>query len=391
MFSIKPLIRLDRINSDNTAQIYLAIRRNRQQCMHATGIRINVDDWDASAGRLSSQAKLARIYNPLIEVRVADAIKTGFEMEAADASVTPSQLNARLSGREKPQKGTLFMEQLQEYMRRCKTDGTRTLYLSTRNRIRDFEKNYEKLTFDDITVDWLRRFDDFLSKTSPSPNARGIHLRNIRAIFNDAITRELTEKYPFRRFKIKTEETAKRSMQLEQLRAIFSVEVEGWQQRYLDFFKLSFLLIGINAADLLTLPLTAIVGGRLKYRRAKTHRLYSIKVEPEAMAILEKYKGQGYLLNFMDSCKHYRLVYNRLAPALKQIGAKIGLPELTTYWARHTWATLARKLKISMDDIALALGHSNGHETTRIYIDEDLAAVDEANRRVIDWVLYNKK
>ena len=65
-------------------------------------------------------------------------------------------------------------------------------------------------------------------------------------------------------------------------------------------------------------------------------------------------------------------------------------PELTTYWARHTWATIAASLDIPNETIAAALGHGYGNRITAIYIDFDRRKVDKANRRVIDWVLYGK-
>ena len=81
---------------------------------------------------------------------------------------------------------------------------------------------------------------------------------------------------------------------------------------------------------------------------------------------------------------------------LKEIGALSGnetsrplFPNLTTYWARHTWATLAAGLEIPKETIAAALGHG-GNTVTDIYIDFDRKKVDEANRRVIDWVFYGK-
>ena len=64
---------------------------------------------------------------------------------------------------------------------------------------------------------------------------------------------------------------------------------------------------------------------------------------------------------------------------------------LTTYYARHTWASIAFNLGIPKDVISLALGHSFGVRVTDTYINADLSRVDEANRRVIDYVLYNKK
>ena len=65
-------------------------------------------------------------------------------------------------------------------------------------------------------------------------------------------------------------------------------------------------------------------------------------------------------------------------------------PNLTTYWARHTWATIAASLDIPKETIAAALGHG-GNTVTDIYIDFDQRKVDEANRKVIDWVLYGEK
>ena len=66
-------------------------------------------------------------------------------------------------------------------------------------------------------------------------------------------------------------------------------------------------------------------------------------------------------------------------------------PGLTTYWARHTWATVAYSIDIPKDIISQALGHSSGSAVTEIYIERDLRRVDEANRRVLDWVLYGRR
>jgi integrase len=166
---------------------------------------------------------------------------------------------------------------------------------------------------------------------------------------------------------------------------VFNAAVPEWQQKYIDVFKLMFYLIGINHADLLTLPADADEGGRIDYTRRKTHRLYSIKVEPEAKAIIDRYRGSKNLLNVADGCTNYRSFALRLNKNLSDI-----MPGLTAYWARHSWATIAASLDIPEDTIALALGHSSAHTTTAIYIQRDLRKVDAANRRVIDFVL-NKK
>lgn len=258
----------------------------------------------------------------------------------------------------------------------------------------------DKKGFEDIDLKWLTDFESFCAKTA-CKNARNIHLRNIRAVFNNAIDYEITSAYPFRRFKIRPEATRKRSLSVEELRELFSYRVEPYAEIYRDMFKLIFILCGINTVDLHGLK--RITKGRVEYKRAKTGRLYSIKVEPEALEIIKKYQGTKGLLCIADRWSDSRNFRHQLNKALQNIGEverkgrggkKIitaAFPEITSYWARHSWATIAYELGISKDIIGQALGHSDdSHSTTNIYIKEDMRLVDEANRRVLDWVLYGK-
>lgn len=263
---------------------------------------------------------------------------------------------------------------------------TRDIYFATWAQIKRYDKKAERLAFEDVTKGWLEGFFTFMAERSPSINARNIHLRNIRAVFNDAIDNEITNKYPFRRLKIRPVATAKRNLKPQALRTLFNAQVEEWQKKYVDVFKLSFLLIGINIGDLLDLPAGADKSGRLIFNRKKTQRLYSIKVEPEAKDIIDKYRGTLHLLNVSDGCSTYRHFASRLNSNLRAIS-----PSVTTYWARHSWATIAASLDIPDATISLALGHAATNVTTSIYIERDLRKVDEANRRVIDLVLYGKK
>lgn len=163
---------------------------------------------------------------------------------------------------------------------------------------------------------------------------------------------------------------------------LFTADVPDWQRKYIDAFRLSFYLIGINMADLLALTPDNVQQGRIVYTRRKTHRLYSIKIEPEAQTILDTYKEERLLLSWAENCEDYRHFANRCNNNLGTIRAG-----LTTYWARHSWATIAASLDIPEDTIALALGHSSAHTTTAIYIERRLSKVDAANRKVLDLFL----
>jgi site-specific recombinase XerD len=259
-----------------------------------------------------------------------------------------------------------------------------------------YDPNLGNLSIDAINLEWLRGFESSLVPLCPTANARAIHMRNIRAVFNYAIDMEKTTAYPFRKFKIKTEKTRKRALTAEQMHTLVTYPCTPAQEKYRDIFVLSFMLCGINIVDLVNLK--EIVNGRIEYKRHKTGRLYSIKVHSEAMKIIEKYRGEAWLLDILDRNKNYKNYAKRLNEALRHIGpwertsrgGKIIYtplyPQITSYWARHTWASIASRLEIPKETIAHALGH--GEDTvTDIYIDFDQRKVDEANQRVIDYVI----
>jgi len=255
------------------------------------------------------------------------------------------------------------------------------------------------LSFQEINLAWVRNFESTLIKEGLSINTISIYLRNIRTIFNNAIDEELIQQnsYPFRKFQIKTEETIKRSMTIEQLRQLRDYPCERHQEQYRDIFMLMFYLIGINSIDLFNnKKIDNIIKGRINYRRRKTGKLYSIKIEPEAQKIIEKYKGIKYLIYVSERCKNSNDFLKRLDKNLKQIGeVKIGkqgkktrnpiFPFLSSYWARHTWATIAGELDIPKETIAAALGHGK-KDVTDIYIQFNIKKIDEANRKVINYL-----
>ena len=288
-----------------------------------------------------------------------------------------------------------FMDYFKGFLE-TKKGKTREVYQSTFNKMSTYIGD-KRIDFEDINKGWLQRFESYMEESVPSVNGRGVHLRNIRAVFNDAIDNDVTVVYPFRKFKIQKAATAKRAITAEQLVRLMEFDCDEFQEKYRDFFVLIFYLIGINIIDLCHLKKEQLVNGRIEYVRAKTHRLYSIKVEPEAMEIIDRYKGDKYLLNILDRYRNYKDFAKRMNQNLRSIGeVKIGkhgaktvtpiLPFITTYTARHSWATIAHKIGVPKDVISMALGHSFGNRTTDIYIDYDSEKIDVANRRVIDFI-----
>ena len=264
-----------------------------------------------------------------------------------------------------------------------KEGRTKLVYQHTLAKLRAFAGD-APLYIEDIDRVWLHGFD---ASIGGKVNSRAIHLRNLRAICNFALDEELTTHYPFRKFKIRTEETRKKALTLEQVRAFLAVPGPN---EYRDVFILMLYLRGINVSDLAELTEEDVVGGRIEYRRNKTGQLYSIKVEPEAQEILDRWKGERHLLRCFDRYKEPHDYNRRMREALKKMKRPDGTlieKDCSSNWARHTWATMCAELDVPDPTISLGMGHRiAGHRTTAIYIKRDQRKVDEANRKVIDYI-----
>ena len=389
---------------DKPAPLKISIRHRNKATYIPTDINLLPEQWDGEKQKIVNHPRAAMYNNKLahrkldVESELLTLAEAGLLSFMKITEVRKAIMD-KIDPHPEIDTSRLFITRFKRFASLKSNARTREIYEATLSRIYAYDRKCEQLTFEDVDKGWLNGFEAFLAKTSPSVNARSIHLRNIRAVFNDAIDDEMTHSYPFRKFVIKREATAKRSLSVEELRALFAYPVEAYQQKYLDIFKLTFYLLGINIVDLCHLK--SIKNNRVEYKRAKTHRLYSVKVEREALEIIERYKGSKWLLNILDGYADYRQYARRLNEGLQSIGkVEIGKQgkkyitplhaDLTTYWARHSWATIAASLDIPKETIAAALGHG-GNSVTDIYINFDQSKVDEANRRVLDWVLYGIK
>lgn len=386
---------------DGTYPIKIYLRHNRE-ILIATGY--SCEESEFANGLLSKRHDNYKVKNAklksmlsMVEMEMISMSASGKLEDMTDKELK-SHLQDKLFGKVSDslkEKKKRFTDFLNEFLETKTNAGTIRTYITTRYNIEAYDPN---CTFDTMDKNWLMSFDKWMASRDLSVNYRAFNFRNIRSVFNYAIDNDYTTLYPFRKFKIKQEETYKRSMNIDQLRKLMNYECEEYQKKYRDLFMLMFYLIGINAGDLLTLKHENLYNGRIEYHRMKTNKYYSIKVEPEAMEIIERYKGEEYLLSFMDGNKTYKDILKQMNNQLKLIGKveRKGLggkktrepefPEISSYWSRHTWATIAADLDIPVETISMALGHKAGYKITNVYIKFNHKKIDEANRKVIDHV-----
>ena len=397
--------------------IYLDTRRANSQGCYPLKIRVSLPDgvlmislgrfvgpeqWDGvKAVKHDQKAQINHLIRSMIN-RVEDFLlqKEGWTRQEMRTAILTGQIPKRDSVLVRD----VFLRKIQNSLAK----KTRDTYGYTLSNIEKY-CNTQTLTFDKIDYKWLQSWTHSMSQSSV--NTRSIHLRNLRSVFNEAInSKEVSlSLYPFRNYKIKSEKTPKRNLTLQELTTLRDFKLEPHLERYRDMFMLSFYLIGINMVDLAYLK--TLRHGRAEYRRSKTGALVSVFVEPEAMEIIQRYRGKNYLLNIMDCRRGERKTYDsflrRCNMGLRQVGPiqRVEMrterkryihiertplfPELTTYWARHTWATIAAELDIPKETISAALGHSLG-DVTDIYIQFNRKKIDKANRKVLDYLKSGK-
>ena len=406
-----------RKDKQGRSHIRICISRYGQTAMLSSGVSVLPKQWDGHhvVGHPDKvvlnailSSKLAAANRTIVERTLDGRLdgKTAKEiMDIIKEELDPEYAQLKEQQRQEADKeqGSFFFF-FTNYVSRKANAGTRQLYTDTLNKVRAFceEELIEPmdLRYEDVTKDWLNRFESFCLKTQRQ-NTASRHLRDIRAVFNAAIDDGMTSYYPFRKFKIKKEETRDKAFSAKKLRELFNHECyAGGEQEAVDMFELSFCLIGINPVDLANLGEEK--EGRVDYVRRKTHKFYSVKVEPEARAIIQQYKGKDHLLDILERVSNYKTYFNRIGKRLRAVGkvrvsgkksiGKAILPDVCLGSARTSWATIAQEeLGIDRDVIAAALGHSTVDVTTTYLRTEWKKTVDNANRMVIEWVLYGKK
>ena len=401
----------DTRSGKNEFPIKLRISHKREKAYISLGIKVAVHEWDEQTCQVIGNKK-AKTHNSTIIARMgaANAILANLDLLGKTKKLSAVQIRDIIENGGEVQEDSQshnFYDYYVSKMNSKTKDKTRSSYEQALINLEKFDPNIKDRTFEELDYKFIESFDNWFDDRGVTVNSRAVYYRNIRAVFNEAIDDELTDNYPFKRFKIKKTPTKKRNLSVEELRLLKDFPATyGMHAKYRDIFMLMFYMRGINAVDIFGLKESNIRHGRIDYIRSKTGKPYSIKIEPEMQEIIDRYKGKEYLLDVCDGAKDkkewtakYEGFLHRMNDGLKKIGPvtwtkqkgpspvfKPILPMISQYWCRHTTATLMQKLGTSVDLIACSLGHDHGNKTTNIYIEYSQDEVDKANRALIDFV-----
>ena len=378
-------------SKDGTAPLLLSVNHASSSCyIPLQGVRLKPNQWDKVRKKVINHPQADTINSVAITTlgKANEAIMHLGNVRGLSTAKVRDMIAEYIYPSDEVDTGVMAV--LQSYMAICDKPNTADKYKQTQVHLKRWlgAKGARSLQFGDIDADWLTAFDKYLVTYCPSVNSRSIHLRNIRTIFNFALNHQLTTApYPFRQYKIKSAPANPTPLTLEQLRALWGHHPLNEAHAYaLDIWRLVFALIGINMADLA--QLRSISQGRINYTRQKTGRLYSIKVENVAKTLINAHRGKIYLVDVLEHYKSIHVATNMINRHLKEIASELGLPAITIYTARYTWATLALSIDTPIEVISQALGHSYGQAVTLGYIMPDRRKVDDANKKVLGLILH---
>lgn len=372
----------------------LRVTKDRKRKYVSLGISVNPEHWDFS----KNQPKAECPNREYIELLIADKLKEYsakiVELKATNQEFTSTTLVEKVCVNRVNRKtvGDLFREHISSLT----ASGRKSYALSIKqlyNSLIEFNGHLD-IPFSEMDIVWLRRYEAFLRRKGLAENTIGIRFRTLRSIYNVAIEEDAVsaELYPFKKLKVSKlhQETAKRALSKEDIERVLSYKSTNRYMRFpIDIFAFTYYCGGINFVDIAHLTKANIIDGRLIYKRQKTKKLIKIPLQPQAVALIEKYSNDEsqYLFPILSDfhktdiqqANRIHKVISKVNERLKQIGKALNLPiALTTYVARHSQATVMKRAGVSTAVIREIMGHSS-ERVTQIYLDSfDNEQVDNA-------------
>ena len=294
----------------------------------------------------------------------------------------------------------------QELIEQCKSNdkcGNRLIYKGSYNSLKVFTKNQLDIPFSAIDVSWLNKYEKWLRSKGNKETTMSLMFRTLRSAYNKAIKAKCARKsdYPFDEYKINKFDTKTQKRAIAKTEVLkFTKEVDNIGKRQYvqlskDIFIFSYLCGGINFTDIANLTKVNITNGRIHYIRQKTGKLIKLGISEEAMQIIKKYESEskGYLFPILNANIHktplqkqnrIHKMLGKINKNLKLIAAQLNVDaNMTTYVARHSFASVLKKSGVSIALISEALGHSD-LSTTQVYLDSfDNEQIDAAMQNLL--------
>lgn len=403
--TIRVLLYKSKVLANGEHPVMLVITKNGKRKYQALGISCHPDKWDSKKNAPKRSHPDKENIDAIIRKQIDGVHAQAMDMRVNDKEFSSESL---LSAVNKPKVKTDVFAYFQEIIQRLvaqKKIGNANAYRDSLRALKAFLPKTQTLLFSDVDLIFLNRFETHLRHQDLLDTSISVYFRTLRALYNKAIQekRVSLNHYPFRDFKISKFDTStrKRAISKTEMKSIEALDLSLDQRLQLaqDVFLFSYYTQGINLTDIALLRWSNIKQNRLYYVRAKTGRSFNIGLMAPVMDILERYKTltnahpDDFVFPILDRGRHLTAVQmdNRIHKmtgcinkSLKEIATLVDLDvPLTTYVARHTYATVLKNSGVPISVISEALGHESENITQTYLKSFENEVIEMANVNLI--------
>ncbi len=387
-------------NAAKEGTLYFQVIRDRRTRLVHSGYRLYSSEWDADRSQVvlsCDTERRRRSYLLFVKNALANELSRLREvigrLDHAGVPYTADRVVQLYSSPADCGGFISFARNLTAELRQIGKRSTADTYATSLNSFVRFHGEND-LLFEEVDSNLMAAYEIYLKERGVCPNSSSFYMRNLRAVYNRAVERGLTvQRNPFKHVYTGVDKTVKRAVPLKVIRRIRDADLahSPAMDYARDLFMFSFYTRGMSFVDMAYLKKTDLRNGILSYRRHKTGQQLFVKWEKPMQEIVGKYDtgGTPYLLPVIkdmekEARRQYRNAAHLVNAKLRKLGERLGLNlPLTTYVARHAWASIARSKNVPLSTISEAMGHDS-ESTTRIYLASlDTSVVDKANNLIL--------
>ncbi|MDR3057883.1 MAG: site-specific integrase [Prevotella sp.] len=385
--------------SNGEHPLMICVTKDRKRKYSSLGISVHPKYWSFEKNKPKPNCPNKEVILKIILEKKAEFQQQILELNADKKDYTASTLLTSVSDKVELKTVHEFYRELIVKFKESGKQGNYLVYKDSYNSIKSFTNSKLDMPFSDIDVKWLNKYEEWLRAKNNAETSISLSFRTLRSVYNKAIEAKYVRRnlYPFNDFKISkfNTKTNKRAISKDVILKI--IETDLGKERYYvqfakDIFIFSYLCGGINFTDIAHLTSDNIIDKHLSYKRKKTSKQVTIPLIDAAFDIMNKYSADsvdtGYTFPILNRNVHKTEIqkYNRIHKVmgkvnktLKEISKIIGEEiNLTTYVARHSYATILKNSGVNISLIGETLGHSD-LKTTQIYLDSfSNSKIDEA-------------
>ena len=372
-----------KVLKNNESPLMLRICKDGKRKYESIGISILPSLWDFKQNKPTRKCPNKEYIERLIAEKVKVYTDKVIEFKSQEKEFTATSLMEKVN---KPVKRKTVQAVFNQYIQELESANRlryADMYKCTMHSLIKFNKHLD-IPFSDMDTIWLKRYEVWLQSQGLAINTLGTRFRHLRVIYNFAIEEKIvkSEYYPFNSFKVSklSQTTAKRSIQKGEILSVLNYQGQTpLECLAIDLFTFSYLAAGINFGDIARLTKDNILENRLIYIRKKTQKQIKVSLQEQAIKLIQKYSmpDNPYLFPILSNfhkteqqkVNRIHKIIAKVNKSLKEIGERLNIPiDLTTYVARHSFATVLKRSGVNTSLICEALGHSS-ERVTQIYLD----------------------